>query len=90
LAEYEKDQSEFRKLAQSAKNVDEMKKLQRNHRGANPAFYAGALLQSAESFPGTPAAEEGLIWIVTHLTYGTIPERARELADEKAPTRKTE
>ena len=30
----------------------------------NPASYAGALLYEAEANPGTPAAEEALIWIV--------------------------
>ena len=79
IREFEADQLEFRKIAQKTKNVDEAKKLMRSHRGATPAFYAGALLQLAEAMPGTPAAEEGLIWIATHLVYGTITERAKEM-----------
>ncbi len=91
LREFETNQSEFRKLARSAKNVEEAKKLQRSHLGANPAFYAGAFLQIAEGFPGTPAAEEGLIWIATHLTYGTMTERAKEmLARDHARSEKLE
>ncbi len=46
---------------------------------ANPASYAGALLQLAELDPGTPPAEEALIWIVTNLAYGSMVERAKEM-----------
>ncbi len=79
LRDFEADQLEFRKIARNAKNSEEAKKLMRSHPGANPAFCAGGLLQIAEGFPGTPAAEEGLIWIATHLMYGTITERAKEM-----------
>jgi RNA polymerase sigma factor (sigma-70 family) len=79
VREFEADQLEFRKIARTAQNVEEAKKLMRSRRGADPSFYAGGLLHIAEAFPGTPAAEEGLIWIVTHLVYGTITERAKEM-----------
>ena len=77
IGEYTAKEEEFRKTAQSAKTVEERKALRQSR--PMPAFYAGGLLHIAEGFPGTPAAEEGLIWIVTHLQYGTIPERAREM-----------
>ena len=79
MREFEADQLEFRKVAQNAQNFEEKKKLARNHRGANPAFYAGAFLDIAEKFPGTPAAEDGLIWIATHLVYSSMAERAKDV-----------
>ena len=79
MREFEADQLEFRKVAQNAQNLEEKKKLARNHRGANPAFYAGAFLDIAEKFPGTPAAEDGLLWIATHLVYSSMAERAKEV-----------
>ena len=44
---------------------------------ANPAAFAGALLQLAELDPGTSPAEEALIWIVTNLVlwlHGGAPK----------------
>jgi len=79
MRNYESDQEAFRKDVRNAKTADERKALQRTHRGANPAFYAGALLQMAEFVPGTPAAEEALIWVVDHLLIGSMAERAKEM-----------
>ncbi len=79
INEFEADRVELRKITRSAKNVEEARKQMLSHHSADPSFYAGGLLHIAEGFPGTPAAEESLIWIVTHLPYGTITERAKEM-----------
>ena len=79
LRDYQSARDAFRKASASAKNIEERKSLQRSHPGANDAFYAGALLQEAETAPGTPAALEALIWIADHLVYGSMPERAKEM-----------
>ena len=77
LREYEEKEAAFRRDVREAK-TDEARKALEDAR-ANPASYAGALLQLAEINPGTPPAEEALIWIVTHLAYGSIVERAKEM-----------
>jgi RNA polymerase sigma factor (sigma-70 family) len=78
LREYDAESVASRKLMQNAKTAEERKALQAQPR-PNPASYAGALLYEAEENPGTPSAEEALIWIVTHLPYGSIAERAKEM-----------
>jgi RNA polymerase sigma-70 factor (ECF subfamily) len=79
LRAHQLDQAAFRKAALAARTAEERRTLQRSHPGANPAFYAGAFLQLAETDPGTPAAEDALIWIVDHLPIGSMAERAREM-----------
>jgi RNA polymerase sigma factor (sigma-70 family) len=78
LREYDAESVASRKLMQNAKTAEERKALQAQPR-PNPASYAGALLYEAEENPGTPSAEEALIWIVTHLPYGSMAERAKEM-----------
>jgi hypothetical protein len=78
LSEYEAESVAFRNTLQNAKTDEERKALLAQPR-PNPASYAGALLYEAESNPGTASAEEALIWIVTHLPYGSMAERAKEM-----------
>jgi hypothetical protein len=78
LREYEAESDASRKSMQNAKTDEERKALAFQRR-PNPASYAGALLYEAEENPGTAAAEDALIWIVTHLPYGTMAERAKEM-----------
>ena len=78
VRDYESDLRAYRDSARNAKTVEERKALQ-TFRGANPAFYAGALLQLAEQHPRSAAAEEALIWIVTNLMDGSMAERAKDL-----------
>jgi RNA polymerase sigma factor (sigma-70 family) len=78
LREYEAESVASRNTVQNAKTADERKALPFRRR-PNPASYAGALLQEAEADPGTDSAEEALIWIVTHLPYGSMSERAKEM-----------
>ena len=78
LRDYQSDSQAYRDAAREAKTVEERRAL-RTLRGANPAFYAGALLQLAEQHPRSPAAEDALIWIVTNLMDGSMAERAKEL-----------
>jgi hypothetical protein len=77
VREYEEKEASFRNAMSEAKTAEARKAIQVGR--ANPASYAGALLQQAELDPGTPAAEEALIWIVTHLPYGSMAERAKEM-----------
>jgi len=77
LRDYEKEIETFREAARKVKTPDEAKALR--SQAPNTASYAGALLQLAEQEPGTAAAEEGLIWIVTNLPYGSMAERAKEM-----------
>lgn len=77
VREYQEKEDGFRNAVREAKTAEARKALQDGR--ANPASYAGALLQLAEMAPGTPAAEEALIWIVTHLAYGSMEERAKEM-----------
>ncbi len=77
IGEYRSKEDAYRKNARNTKTIEEQKALQGSR--PNPAFYAGALLQEAETVPGTPAAEEALIWIVTNLPYGSMAERAKEM-----------
>ena len=78
LREYEAENATARKTLQNAKTDEERKALLFRPR-VNPASYAGALLYEAESNPGTAAAEDALIWIVTHLPFGSMTERAKEM-----------
>jgi RNA polymerase sigma factor (sigma-70 family) len=78
LREYEAESVAARKSMQNAKTDEERKALSFQRR-PNPASYAGALLYEAEENPGTASAEEALIWIVTHLPYGSMAERAKEM-----------
>ena len=90
LSEYEVESVAFRNTLQNAKTDEERKALLAQPR-PNPASYAGALLYEAESNPGTASAEEALIWIVTHLPYGSMAERAKEmLARDHAQSVKVE
>ncbi|WP_422928712.1 RNA polymerase sigma factor [Singulisphaera sp. PoT] len=77
IREYQEKEDAFLKTMQEAKTTEAQAALQKDR--VNPAFYAGALLQLAEQDPGTPAAEEALIWIATHLLYGSMVERAKEM-----------
>jgi RNA polymerase sigma factor (sigma-70 family) len=79
LADYAAHDEAYRKIAETAKTIEQAKALMLTHPAPDPAFYAGALLQVAERGPGTPAAEEALVWIVTHLMYSSIAERAKEI-----------
>ena len=56
LREYEEKEEGFRKAYREAKTDEARKALQDGR--ANPASYAGAVLQLAELDPGTPPAEE--------------------------------
>ena len=78
LREYEAESVASRKSMQNAKTDEERNALAIQRR-PNPASYAGALLYEAEENPGTASAEEALIWIVTHLPYGSMAERAKEM-----------
>ncbi|HEX3451583.1 MAG TPA: RNA polymerase sigma factor, partial [Isosphaeraceae bacterium] len=78
LREYEVESVTSRKTMQNAKTAEERKALQAQPH-PNPASYAGALLYEAEANPGTASAEDALIWIVTHLPYGSMAERAKEM-----------
>ena len=53
--------------------------LLRSHTPESRRHMPEALLYEAERNPGTAAAEEALIWIVTHLPYGSMAERAKEM-----------
>jgi RNA polymerase sigma-70 factor (ECF subfamily) len=77
LREYQEKEEAFGNAYREAK-TDEARKALADGR-ADPASYAGAMLQLAELDPGTPAAEEALIWIVTHLGWGSMVERAKEM-----------
>jgi RNA polymerase sigma-70 factor (ECF subfamily) len=77
LREYQEKEEAFGNAYREAK-TDEARKALADGR-ADPASYAGALLQLAELDPGTPPAEEALIWIVTHLAWGSMVERAKEM-----------
>ncbi|MFI5456593.1 MAG: sigma-70 family RNA polymerase sigma factor [Isosphaerales bacterium] len=78
LREYESESEAVRNAAQKVKTPEERKALL-SQRRANPASYAGALLYEAELNPGTPPAEEALIWIVKNLLAGSMVERAKEM-----------
>jgi RNA polymerase sigma-70 factor (ECF subfamily) len=77
IREYQEKEEAFRNAIPEARTAEARKALQ--DRRPNEASYAGALLQLAELDPGTPAAEEALIWIATHLVYGSMAERAKEM-----------
>src|SRR5262249_28081465 len=77
IREYEDKDNAFLKSIREAKTTEKRKAVQT--RRVDPAFYAGALLQEAEINPGTPPDEEALIWIVSHLVYGSMAERATEV-----------
>ena len=77
IREYQEKEEGFRNAMREAKTAEARKAVQDGR--ANPASYAGALLQLAEIDPGTPAAEEALVWIATHLAYGSMVERAKEM-----------
>ena len=77
LREYTSKEEAFRDGFEKTKTVEERKLLGQSRPA--PAFYAGALLQTAELFPGTPAAEEALAWIVVNLPLGSMAERAKEM-----------
>jgi len=79
VREYASDHEAYRRASRNAKNAEEERALAQTHRGANPAFYAGALLDIADRYPRTPAAEEALIWIVENLGAGSMVERAKEI-----------
>ena len=78
MHDYQSDQEAFQKAALRAKTDEERKALQ-SPRYRNPAFYAGAFLDLAERDPGTPPALEALLWILTHVAFGSMPERAKEM-----------
>jgi len=78
VRDYEMDSQAFRDAARNAKTAEQRQAVQ-TLRGANPAFYAGALLQLAEQHPRSAAAEEALIWIVANLMDGSMAEKAKEL-----------
>jgi hypothetical protein len=78
LREYESEFEAIRNAALKSKTPEERKALSSSRR-ANPAAYAGALLYEAEMNPGTPAAEEALFWIVSHLAYGSMLETAKDM-----------
>jgi RNA polymerase sigma-70 factor (ECF subfamily) len=77
IREYDEKEKGFESAYREAKTDAAREALQGGL--PNPASYAGALLQLAEADPGTPAAEEALIWIVTHLAWGSMVERAKEM-----------
>jgi RNA polymerase sigma factor (sigma-70 family) len=77
IREYQEKVDRFDKAYREAKTDEARKALEDGL--PNPASYAGALLQLAEADPGTPAAEEALIWIATHLGWGSMVERAKEM-----------
>jgi RNA polymerase sigma factor (sigma-70 family) len=79
IQSFQTDREAFGKEVRNAKTPEARKALQQTHPGSNPAFYAGALLQLAEQDPESPAALDALLWIVAHLTYGSMPERAKEM-----------
>jgi RNA polymerase sigma factor (sigma-70 family) len=80
MREYESENAARQKTMVGAKTAEERKALRlQQSRRPNPASYAGALLYEAEANPGTPGAEEALIWIVTHLFNGSIAEHAKEI-----------
>jgi hypothetical protein len=76
--EYDEAFQAYLRAANQARTEDDWASV-RSQRGANPARFAGGFLDLAEKFPGTPAAADALIWIVTHVVYGSLPERAKEL-----------
>ena len=78
LREYNVEKAATKKAMLDAKTVEQRKALLSSPR-VNPALYAGALLYEAEANPGTPAAEDALIWVATNLFYGSMAERAKEL-----------
>jgi RNA polymerase sigma factor (sigma-70 family) len=77
IRDYESQEQSVLKALGEAKGSDEMKALQ--SRRPNEASFAGALLYQAELNPGTPPAEEALVWIVTHLRVSSMAERAKEM-----------
>ena len=79
LHDYESDQQAFRKDVRNAKTADERKASQRTHRVRTPRSTPGHSCKWPRPIPGTPAAEEALIWIVKNLPYGSMAERAKEM-----------
>jgi RNA polymerase sigma factor (sigma-70 family) len=77
IREYQEKEDATRAGLKAAKTPEERTAL--IDKRANPAAYAGALLQLAEQAPGTPQAEQALVWIAAHLTYGSMDERAKEM-----------
>jgi RNA polymerase sigma-70 factor (ECF subfamily) len=78
LRDYDSESTASRKAIQNAKTKEERQALAAQRR-PDPASYAGALLFEAEMNPGTPQAEEALIWIVSHLDFGSMLETAKEM-----------
>jgi len=78
LRDYEAELAALTKASQNAKTNEERQALALQNR-PNTASYAGALLFEAELNPGTPPAEEALIWIVSHLLMGSMAETAKEM-----------
>ncbi len=74
---YETETNALREALQKATTPEERQALFQKR--ANPAAVAGALLYEAETTPGTPAAEEALFWIVTHLPAGSMAETAKDV-----------
>lgn len=77
--EYEAAYQAFVKANDEAKTEADLKALD-NYPGRNPRAYAPAFLVLAKAHPGTPAAEDALLWICSH-TFGFAPceEAKRQL-----------
>jgi hypothetical protein len=78
LKGYEKDRRELVKAIREAKTDEEEAALD-SLPGRDPRPYAARFLELAERYPGTPAAEDALVWIGTQVVCIPPAEKVLEI-----------
>ena len=76
--QYAADALAYQRAANGAKTVEQIAAA-RSLPGRSPISYAGRFIGLAKAFPGTPTAEASLVWVASHVAFGSETEEAKRI-----------
>jgi hypothetical protein len=76
--EYEAAYRAYVEANYKAKTEEDLAKLDA-HPGRNPRGFAAGFMTLARKYPGSSAAEDALVWVASHVIYGTETEEAKRI-----------